>query len=228
MNHNARKSKRTSFLYLLQAVFLTAFACISLAQPNALAQGAASKSKSTSPKYKAVITNSKDKKWQSSKSKEPVQGEIFLRADIIASAGGLKAEIEPYYTDKSGLTAEQYGKLVTSPLVQGRVALWKGWYSRVFDETVKDIKVPAALREKINVTVTKSHKVTATVEWMDPSEDPAVKEVADKVLNRIRAFETASWIAFPEKSYLELVTFDIYLQDDRIQLGNGVQKVDYD
>lgn len=178
-------------------------------------------------KYKGHINNSKSR-TAASDSGDKVHGEIMLRADIESGTGGLKCDVEPYYTDKSKLTADQFGTLKNSPLALGRVALWKAWYSRIFEEISSGQTIPKGLREKINVTVKKNHKVTATVEWMDQSNDPKVQESAKNILQKIRSFETTSFIEFPENSYLELVTFDIYVKEDGFQLGNGLQKLDID
>lgn len=142
---------------------------------------------------------------------------------------GQKNDIEPYYTKESNLSPDEYGRLITSPLVSRRIALWKSWYCRVFDEIRPKGAIPADLQMKLNVTVDKSGKVLVATEWRNPSKMAAADEYADKLTANIRRAEGQSWIAFPEKSWLDLVKFDLYVTYDRgLQLANGVQRIDYD
>lgn len=218
-------SKRMKITCSLLALSTTTLLQVAFASDDS--NGANKAADDSKVKYKGRINNSKSRTSQSDNSGRG-HGEIMLRADIESSDAGLKCDVMPYYTAESKLTAEQFGTLSNSPLAVGRVALWKAWYSRIFEEVTSGQKIPTGLREKINVTVTKNHKVTATVEWMDPSADPEVQAFAKNVLQKIRSLETAAFIEFPEKSYLELVSFDVYVKQDGFQLANGLQKLDID
>lgn len=191
----------------------------------------------TTGKFKGTVRNSQDTYSSRGGSTDAAAStkEIFLRADMnYDTHSGQKNDIEPYYTKESKLSADEFGRLINSPLVSRRVELWKSWYGRVFDEIrPKGLKVPADLRMKLNVTVDKHGKVLVATEWRDPNRNPAnaaeAEAYADKLIANIRGMEGQKWIAFPDKSWLELVKFDFYINSDGgLQLGNGIQRIDYD
>jgi hypothetical protein len=191
---------------------------------------------SAPPHYKkaTVTEQSGGKKSKSPESsKPPIAGKIYLRVNITSGHAGLNNDIDTYYRSKkddkvNGLTDEQYGLLVNSPLVLSRVALWKNWYINLFEQMLPaGTKIPTGLRSKINITINKNHKVLANTEWMDPTENQAAKNFQQNLLKKIRGFETASWIAFPEKAYFELVSPELYLGEDQVQLASH-QDVDCD
>ncbi len=162
-------------------------------------------------------------------SSAPPPQQIFLRADMKSHQGGLTSTIVPYYTEKSGLTGEEFNKLASSPLVSSRVAKWRTWYSKVFNEIASSGKIPDDLAMKVNVSIDKHGKVEANTEWMSPVNGGSSKLYSEKFIDKIRALGSKPWISFPEKSYLEMVSFDIYLTyGHEFQLGNGVQPIDYD
>jgi hypothetical protein len=227
---------RAVSLVLLGAAF-TSFALTPVAMtlaPVFAQQGksntaATSKEKRGKQKYKATINNNQEK---TGGAISPLENEeVFLRADITSGVAGLKCDVAPYVTDKCKLKGEALGRLFSAPLVEGRVALWKTWYSRVFEELFPlGYKIPKDVRAKINVTVRKNHKITASYEWMDKTDNEASLKYSREFLARVRSFESAEWIAFPEKSYLDMVTFDVYLKgfDNEGQLANGRQRLDCD
>ncbi|MBY0548296.1 MAG: hypothetical protein K2W95_13455 [Candidatus Obscuribacterales bacterium] len=183
-------------------------------------------------KFKGTVRNSQETYGSLSVSSADLAAsakEIFLRADMkYDTQTGQKNDIEPYYTEESKLSADEYGRLITSPLVSGRVELWKSWYCRVFDEIrPKGLKVPSDLQMKLNITVDKHGKVLVSTEWRTPSKTAEAEAYADKLIANIRAMEGQPWIAFPDKSWLELVKFDFYVTyDGGLQLGKGIQRID--
>ncbi len=185
-------------------------------------------------RYKGSISkttqekSSQEKQSPAGASTDKKHEKIFLRVDISKRPpSGLHSDIEPYYTDESGLSAAEYGRLVTSPLLERRLALWKSWYSRLFDEITDGMKIPEGLRAKINLTVSKEAQVTAVVEWQDPSKNPAVDSTSRAIVKKLRDFQSKPWLAFPKGSYLDLLRLDLYLQEDEIHLASR-QELDYD
>lgn len=182
----------------------------------------------SAPKYQATV-HKPEKSTEQKSAAAASRQQIFLRADIESRGlGGLKCDVEPYTTDKSGLSTEEFGKLASSPIVVSRVNKWRTWYSKVFNEIASTGDIPEDVGAKINVSVGKNGSVDANFEWINPCK-PSSKEFAENVRQKILNLKTKQWIAFPENSYLALVTFSLYLNaENSYQLGNDIQPVDFD
>lgn len=155
--------------------------------------------------------------------------QIFLMAHITESPErGLKSTIEPYYTDKSGLSAEEYGKLVASPLVSGRLAKWRTWYSRLFSDISAGGSIPEDVAGKYNVSIDREGKVDANPEWVVPSKKPSSKAWTNSFLSTLRGLGTKHSLAFPDKSYLDRISFDVYLSYEHEYELAANQPLDYD
>jgi hypothetical protein len=184
-----------------------------------------------SSRYKGTVHSTQDEPGRAKPGVEtavPPQ-EIFLRVNIESGKHSQKNDIDTYYTKESKLSAEEYGRLTQSPLVSKRVALWKAWYSRVFDEIKPKGEISADVQMKLNVSIDKKGKVLVSPEWRNAAKNAAGDAYADTLVQNIRNLEGKPWLAFPENSWLELVKFDVYVNyDSSIQLVNDIQRVDYD
>lgn len=213
-----------SFLTKSTTFFALLTVSVFLALPKSFASDDDSASKSPAD-LKGRINNEVSHKSASESAK--IEGLIFLRANIESiGQGGRKFDVEPYYTEESKLSNQEFSKLANSPLVQSRLALWKAWYGRLYDELSDGLTIPKGLREKVSITINKDKKITATTEWIDPSENPEVQQTSKALVAKIRNFSGSDWIQFPEKSYLELVTLQFFVGEDHLQLDNGTQKLD--
>lgn len=225
--------RKTCICATMMLLILTTTAGVPLQSVLAKDSDAVATEGDNSGKFKGTVRNSQDTYSSRAGSTDAAAStkEIFLRADMEYDRNsGRKNDIQPYYTEESKLSAEEYRRLIDTPLVSRRVELWKSWYSRVFDEIrPRGIKVPPDLQMKLNITVDKHGKVLVATEWRNPSKTADAEVYADKLIANIRAMEGQPWIAFPDKSWLELVKFDIYANyDGGLQLANGIQRIDYD
>ncbi|MBX9695555.1 MAG: hypothetical protein K2Z81_24440 [Cyanobacteria bacterium] len=175
-------------------------------------------------------------KPESSQSKSSGETDIHeplsLMVHMTAGSNGDKMDIQPVYESKNGMTQEKYNNLLKSPLVQTRLDEWKSWMTNLFEETRpnKDAKIPDDLREKISLSVTKKGKVTATKEWMDPTDNEGTKHFSEKFLTRLSNLKPAL-LKFPTDSYIELVKLDVFLKghDNEYEIMTGSDlKLDYD
>ncbi len=133
---------------------------------------------------------------------------------MLKSADGIgqKYDFLLTYDPARGVTQETYNRLKDSPLVQARADEWKSWAAQIYDAVRpnKDRKLPADLRAKLNITISKSGKVTVLKEWMDATTNEETTHFVDAVLANIRGLQ-ANVVQFPPKSYQELVKFDLFL-----------------
>ena len=204
-----------------------AFAALIFVSISATAGFASDEESNNSPDLKGRVNNGVTSS-SASEVKEPAV-DIYLRVHIESfGKNGRNFEVEPFYMDPKKTSSEEFFKFVGSPLAQKRIALWKDWYSRLFEELTDELTVPKGLREKISIMVNKDKKLTATQEWIDPSDNQEVPRTAKQLLTKIRNLSGSEWLEFPEKSYLELVTVQLYLGDEGVHLDNDTQKLDCD